>query len=173
MEKLKVALVAQKLGVTIQSVYNYFKKFGDRLEGHITKENGKTSLTEEGFSILKSCLPNESQSNGEDRLEKVISGLQKTIDRQQETMEGLFKQMNEERSRHDAMMIKFTADFKDLRNSLENRIKPKELEFLVAPPQKIEAWKPEAPADPLEGLGFFERVWVQVVEPQKMRRFDS
>ena len=95
MEKLKVALVAKNLGVTIQSVYNYFKKFGDLLKGHITKENGKTYLTEEGLSILKTCLPNETQSNGEDRLEKIISGLQKTIERQQETMEGLFKQMNE------------------------------------------------------------------------------
>ena len=70
-------------------------------------------------------------------------------------------------------MIKFTADFKDMRNSLENKIRPKELEFLTAPPQKFEAWKPEVPADPLEGLGFLERIWVRIVEPQKLRQFDS
>ncbi|MDP1624278.1 MAG: hypothetical protein Q8L64_00760 [bacterium] len=51
------------------------------------------------------------------------------------------------------------------------------LRIQLIPPEKpampVIPWKPEPPADPLEGLGFFERIWVQIVEPQKLRQFDS
>ena len=48
--------------------------------------------------------------------------------------------------------------------------------FLSPPSEPVKAirpWQPEKVKDPLESLGFFERIWAQVVEPQKMRQFDS
>ncbi len=48
---------------------------------------------------------------------------------------------------------------------------------LLPPPQetpkKIIPWQPEKPNDPLEGMTWLQRAYVQVFEPQKMRRFDS
>jgi DNA-binding transcriptional MerR regulator len=61
----------------------------------------------------------------------------------------------------------------------ENQKLRKEVSFvrgLLIPEKKtvpVIPWKPEIPRDPFEGLGFFERIWVQVLEPQKMRQFDS
>lgn len=61
----------------------------------------------------------------------------------------------------------------------ENRSLRKEVSFLrgfLVPENKntpVISWKPEKPGNPLEGLGLFKRIWIQIVEPQKMRRFDS
>jgi len=61
----------------------------------------------------------------------------------------------------------------------ENQKLRKEVSFIrgfLIPENKtvpVIPWKPETPADPLEGLGFFERIWVKIVEPQKLRQFDS
>jgi len=41
------------------------------------------------------------------------------------------------------------------------------------PPEKIIPWQPETPKDPLNGMTWIERTFVQVFEPQKMRRYNS
>lgn len=41
------------------------------------------------------------------------------------------------------------------------------------PPKKIIPWHPEMPKDPLEGMSWFQRAFVQVFEPQKLRQYDS
>lgn len=43
----------------------------------------------------------------------------------------------------------------------------------VEPMKPFVAWKPEMPADPLEGLAWYQRAWVQVFEPWKMRKYAS
>lgn len=43
----------------------------------------------------------------------------------------------------------------------------------VKPANPIIPWKPEAAADPLEGLAWYQRAWVQVFEPWKMRKCAS
>lgn len=43
----------------------------------------------------------------------------------------------------------------------------------VEPANPIIPWKPETPADPLEGLAWYQRAWVQVFEPWKMRKCAS
>lgn len=43
----------------------------------------------------------------------------------------------------------------------------------VEPVKPVAAWKPEKPADPLESLTWYQRAWVQVFEPWRMRRYVS
>lgn len=43
----------------------------------------------------------------------------------------------------------------------------------VEPVKPVVAWKPETLADPLEGLAWYQRAWVQVFEPWKMRKYAS
>ncbi|MDP2816063.1 MAG: hypothetical protein Q8O19_05230 [Rectinemataceae bacterium] len=43
----------------------------------------------------------------------------------------------------------------------------------VEPAKPIIPWKPETFADPLEDLAWYQRAWVQVFEPWKMRRYAS
>lgn len=48
---------------------------------------------------------------------------------------------------------------------------------LLPPPQepakKIIPWQPDTPKDPLEGMSWIQRTYVQVFEPQKLRQYDS
>lgn len=51
------------------------------------------------------------------------------------------------------------------------------LKVLLYPPVEsvtpIMPWKPEEPKDPLEGMTWYQRAWVQVFEPWKMRKYAS
>lgn len=48
---------------------------------------------------------------------------------------------------------------------------------LLCPPieavKPIKLWKPERLKDPLEGLAWYQRAWVEVFEPWRMRRYAS
>jgi len=42
---------------------------------------------------------------------------------------------------------------------------------LLAPPKPVQAWQPlKDSTDPLEGAGFFERIWVWLIHPERLRR---
>ena len=55
----------------------------------------------------------------------------------------------------------------------ENRSLRLQLMPPVEPVTPIVAWQPESKVDPLEGLAWYQRVWVQVFEPWKMRKYAS
>ncbi len=49
-------------------------------------------------------------------------------------------------------------------------------QYLMPPQEPITAvipWQPETPKDPLEGMTWLQRAYVQIFEPQKMRQYDS
>ena len=41
------------------------------------------------------------------------------------------------------------------------------------PPKQVIPWQPEAPKNPLDGMSWLQRAYVQVVEPWRLRRYDS
>lgn len=41
------------------------------------------------------------------------------------------------------------------------------------PPKPVIPWKPEPAKDPLEGMNWFQKTYVKVFEPQKLRQYDS
>jgi hypothetical protein len=51
------------------------------------------------------------------------------------------------------------------------------IQAFLMPPEKVAAplipWQPEKPKDPLEGLAWYQRVWVEYFEPWRMRRYAS
>lgn len=47
------------------------------------------------------------------------------------------------------------------------------LEVLKRTPEPVKVWQPEPKTDPLEGLAWYQRVWVQAFEPWKMRKCSS
>ena len=47
---------------------------------------------------------------------------------------------------------------------------------LLPPPEPVKvihAWQPETPKQPMEGMTWLQRVYVQIVEPWRMRQFSS
>ncbi|MDD5476538.1 MAG: helix-turn-helix domain containing protein, partial [Syntrophales bacterium] len=124
MEKLKVSQIAQTLGVSNQTVYNYLSKFRQDLEGNLIRENGKQYLNQDGFKILKNCLGKPDPVEGvksSQNLESLIVGLK-------ETMDALIRQHAEERAaaaeerrRSDTIILKLTNDIGNLQKRLEYR----------------------------------------------------
>jgi hypothetical protein len=108
-----------------------------------------------------------------------------TIDRLLGQLEEDRKRQAEERQRTDTIIMKLAHDLEATRKSalaIEAKVdalvkKPeKDLieDFLKQPSPKIEAWTPPAKVeDPLSGMNWFQKAYVQIVEPWRMRRYVS
>jgi len=47
------------------------------------------------------------------------------------------------------------------------------LEVLNRTPEPVKVWQPEPKTDPLEGLAWYQRAWVEAFEPWRMRKYAS
>ncbi len=188
MEKLKINQVAQELGVTPAGVYKRLKTDPQLVENHIIKEKNTTFITREGVEILRASMQKASGINVSTSSQpvesSVVKHLQEVIANQQKTIDTLIGRQAEDRQRTDTIIMKLASDLETTRKAalaIEAKVdalgkKPEKdpiEEILSRPAPKVEAWKPERPTDPLEGLGFLQKIWVQFVEPQRMRRYDS
>ena len=180
MERFKVAQVARELNITPAAVYKKLKTCCEQVENQTFKEKGITYITRAGLEALRASLQkpvpesvstrNEPVDNQVESMEKrlteqnaIIQGLQKTLDT-------LIAQHGQERERSDTIIMKLSNDIGKLQKALEFRESPN---IPADPPKRVEAWKPETPKDPLEGLGVFQRAWVKLFRPVCARRFDS
>jgi len=168
MEKLKIALVAKKLGVSLNSVYRKVKLCETELNGHVTKENGLTYVSPEGVEILTGLFqklnPSESPINTE---KETISHLREMITGFQKTLDTVLKERSEERARADAIIMRLTHQNNDLHKALEYRTT-----VLSEPPRPVTPWQPAPVINPLQGKPWYQRLWVKYFEPEKLRRFD-
>ena len=64
-----------------------------------------------------------------------------------------------------------------LRDQMALLMPPKQdekmLEILTRQPEPVQAWSPEPKTDPLKGLAWYQRLWVQAFEPWRMRKYAS
>ena len=129
MEKVKMALVAKSIGVSLNSVYRKVKQCETELNGHISKEKGITFVSAEGVEVLRSLFqklnPSET-TDGKDfatvkHLEKVIADQQRTIDSLISQHADERARSAEERHRSDTIILKRTQDVGSLQKSLEYR----------------------------------------------------
>lgn len=189
MNKLKISQVAQELGVTPAGVYKRLKTNPQLVENHIIKEKNKTFITREGVDILREVMqkiPLIDNSTGFQQVESMtIKHLQEVIANQQKTIDNLISHQAEERQRTDTIIMKLANDLETTRRTalaIETKIdtltkksekKPIE-EVCKQSTPKVEVWQqPRQQIDPLEGLEWYQRLWVQLFEPWKMRRHVS
>jgi len=179
MEKVKIAQVAKTLGVSLNSVYRKVKLCETKLNGHVIKENGLTFVSAEGVEILRGLFsrlnPSETPEN---KGVSETSHLQEIIANQQRTIDALIakhaeerNRQAEERARADTIIMKLSNDLGSVRNLLEEAKKP--IPLLAEPPKPVPVWQPENVKDPLADLAWYQRAWVQVFEPWRMRRYAS
>jgi hypothetical protein len=176
MEKLKVAQVARELGITPAGVYKRLKTDTQLVENHVIKEKGVAYLTRPGVEILRETMQKHVPLSDSTSIQPVesqtVKHLQEVIANQQKTIDNLIGRQAEERQRSDTLLMKLSNDLSNMQKAIE--YKRVEMDSKLTEPMKpIKCWKPETPADPLEGLGFLEKIWVQFVEPQKMRKYAS
>lgn len=176
MERLKINQVAQELGVTPAGVYKRLKTEPQLVENHIIKEKNATYLTREGVEILRASMQKAQPASVSTSYQPVesqaVKHLQEVIANQQRTIDNLISRQAEDRQRSDTLLMKFSNDISNMQKAIEYKRVEADSK-LMEPVKPVKCWKPERPADPLEGLGFLEKIWVKIVEPQKMRRFDS
>ncbi|MDP2363298.1 MAG: hypothetical protein Q8M94_05965 [Ignavibacteria bacterium] len=106
----------------------------------------------------KELSPFETQSPGRmETMEKAILQMADTFKSELQTIKGeifALRQVNE----------KLVDENRSLRLCLEP---PKKPTTPIAP------WQPENQKDPLEGMTWLQRAYVQIVEPWRMRQYDS
>jgi hypothetical protein len=189
MEKLKINQVAQELGVTPAGIYKRLKTDPQLVENHVIKEKNTTFITREGVEILREAMqkmPPVCNSTSFQPVEnQAMKHLQEVIANQQKTIDALIGRQAEERQRSDTIIMKLANDLETTRKAtlaIEAKVdtltkKPEKdpiEEIFAKPITRVEAWQPPAKSpDPLERLGFLEKIWVKFVEPQRMRRYDS
>ena len=179
MESVKIAQVAKMLGVSLNSVYRKVKQSEEKLNGHILKENGVTYVTTEGVETLRGLFaklnPGETVDNKED---SANSCLREIITNQQKTLDALIAQHAEERARQaeeraraDAIIMKLTQDVGKMQKMLEER-KPEPVlqkTFAEVKPE-VKPWEPKKVSSPLVGKPWYQKRWVEIFEPWKMRQ---
>lgn len=195
MECLKVSQVATLLGITPTAVYKKFKTSSELIQNHIRKENGITYLTKDGFEILKGTMQNhqhdailtkfEPVHNLVQSLEKRISEQQTIITNFHKTIDSIMLQHAEERARADTIIMKMAHDLDATRKStlaieakVDALVKKPEQELVAEILQKttaeIKPWEPPAKVkDPLKNKPWYQKLWVELVEPWKMRQHVS
>lgn len=166
MKKLKVSQVAKMVGSSVATVYRKINSC-ETVKNHLTKEKGCLFLDEEGLEILKKSFQKEEPPAGNPETEY----LKKLLEQQQATIQELIARQAEERARADTIIMKLSNDLGSVRNLLEEERKP--IPLLCEPPKPVPVWEPEKVKDPLEGLAWYQRAWVQVFEPWKQRKYAS
>lgn len=178
MEKIRIAQVAKKLGVSLNSVYRKVKQSETKINGHVVKENGVTFVSVEGVEILRGLFsklnPGETPENKGNPeaplLQEIIANQQRTIDTLIAKHAEERTRQSEERARADTIIMKLTQDVGNLQRMVEER---KTVPFSLEPPKKITPWVPDKAEDPSKSMTWYQRVWVEVFEPWKMRRYAS
>lgn len=153
MGKHKVSEIAKTFGVSTTAVYKHIKRVSNRLEEHTTKEGKTTFLDDEGLGILREAIETARTAT------QIITVPAKPPE-QDRRLEGIEK-----------VMVLMAEEIKSLRAEVSR------LNLRLAPPAEPTrppiVWPPEKAGDPLEGLTWYQRAWVQVFEPWKMRRYAS
>lgn len=115
-----------------------------------------------------------------DKFGEEVSFLREELSRRDETIQNLIAKQAEERQRSDSIIMKLAHDLEDTRRSalaIEMKVnsllpKPAEpiSEVLTRPVPTVKPWSPPKVADPVEGMGFLQRVWAELVHPERLRR---
>jgi len=166
MKKLKVSQVAKMVGASVATVYRKINSC-ETVKNHLTKEKGCLYLDEEGFEVLKKSFQKEEPPAGNSETEY----LKKLLEQQQSTIQELISRQADERVRADTIIMKLSNDLGSVRNLLEEAKKP--IPLLSEPPKPVPVWEPERPKNPLDGLAWYQKAWVKVFEPWRMRRYAS
>ena len=189
MENQKVSSIAKKLGVTTQAIYKKLAKVGKQIATELVKENGATWLTPKGVEILEDSFGNKHQDDVSEvatvgnlvaTLQKNIEEKQSMIMNQQDMIRQLLEKQAGERQRTDSIIMKLAHYLEDTRRSAlaiemkVNTLLPKtaepNFEILNRPALPVKAWNPPRVEDPVKSMGFLQRIWIEITQPERLRR---
>jgi hypothetical protein len=173
------AFIAKILGVSLNSVYRKVKQSEEKLNGNILKENGVTYVTKEGVDTLKGLFTKLNVSETVNNKEEPANHyLQNIIANQQKTIDALIAQHAEERARQaeertraDTIIMKLTQDVGKMQKMLEERkLDPAQEKAFTEVKPEVKPWEPKKVANPLAGKPWYQKLWVEIFEPWKMRQ---
>lgn len=116
-----------------------------------------------------------------DRFDQEVRFLRQELTRRDETIEQLVMKQSEERQRTDSIIMKLAHDLEGTRkaalaieakvNSLAEKKETRVDRVLREQPKPVKPWTPDpVEKDPLAGMTWLERVWVQIAYPERCRR---
>ena len=163
MERTRVSDLAKSLGISLTTAYKHLKQFRQELSAHIVKEKGIILLDREGVEMLTASIQATTVTPSGIR----TPAIQPTVD-----LSPMTNRM-EAMERAILMLCSEMKGLKEENASLRFRLE-RPIENLPAdPPRQITPWSPEPKPDPLEGKPWYQRVWVSLVHPTRLRRWDN
>lgn len=167
---------AKELDITPDQIRYWIKSAGLRTE----KRENVVYLSQESFDSLQriSSLVRDGVSPAE-AIRQVNASAELVPVRSEEThvpqrIEGIEKGLLLLAEENRALRQTIGTLVEEVRGIREEN---RSMKALLCPPiesaKPVVLWEPERPADPLEGLAWFQRAWVQLFEPWRMRRYAS
>lgn len=184
MERMKVAQIAKKLGVSNQAIYQRLARLDPELTPHVAKEDKITFVDDEGVAILARMFSNSkaepviAASTVDQRVDSILEALKTELNHKQKVIDGLHETVNhliaehaESERRHDTIVMRLSTDIGSLQKQLEHREqeKAKVDEVLGKPIQPIKFWTPPQVVNPLAGKSWLERAYIYLFCPDQMR----
>lgn len=157
---MRISDLAKEAGTSVQSVYRAVKRLGKRLEGKVSKVNGVSEVSDDGAAIIREAL-------------KVSAGATIVKPTPPEVTPPAPADLSPILAKLDDLGLAMVALAGEVQTLRQENAALKVL-LLPAPSKPVEVWKPEpARPDPLEGKNIFQRIFLELFQPDRLRRFAS
>lgn len=161
MARVRVSELAKRLNTSTTTIYKHMKRLQERLSAHIIKEPGTTYLSEEGAEIIKASMQATTTTPTSAAVPASIQQTAPGVD-----LSPLMAKLDD----LGRAMVALAGEVQTLRQ--ENAAL--KVLLLPAPSKPVEVWQPEpARPDPREGKNIFQRIFLELFQPDKLRRFAS
>ena len=157
----RISAISKEIGLSVQTVYKHFNRVKGSLDGHTFKENSSTLLDDFAEKILKEAIGATTVSATVPAIQDPdrLSGIEKALLAVAEKMSALADDNRLLREQLREMKEEHTASIRALIAPVECR--------------QVQVWQPQPRPDPLQGKGFFSRLWIKATAPERLRRLDG
>ncbi len=166
-KKFRIGEVAALLNISPTTLYKRISRDLD-MSKHVQKEGGVLHFSEEAVAILREKIPKAKKDTvtalaipeKDQRMTEALEDLRKAVLTMAEELKN---------SRQDSAAIR--TEINHLRQENQNL----RLSLMPAPVKfkPVIPWGPPVVHDPLEGMTWYQKAWVQWFEPWKMRRCET
>ena len=166
--KYRVNEIAGILRVSQTTIYKRFAGMKDRLKPHAHKEKGALLFDDAALEIFRESITTADQESiPVSQSKEVGNPLQEGIS---ELKQVLLTMADSMRS-----MVEENRSLRGEVSLLKNQVTELQVALLPPPPAQgltpSVPWAPEIRPDPTTGMTWWQRIWVEITAPEKLRRY--
>lgn len=168
MERIRVSELAKQTGKTTTTIYKHMRRLQARLESHTTRESGIVFLSPEGAEIVKASMQATTTTPTPAAVPASIQQTAPAVD-----LSPIVGRLENLERAFMAVVEELKATRQEV-SALRGENAALKVLLLPAPSKPAPVWKPEpARPDPREGKNIFQRIFLELFQPDRLRRFAS